>query len=347
MEPLLSVIIPVYKVETFLERCINSVIDQSYNNLEIILVDDGSPDNCPQICEKYALKDKRVKVIHKENGGQSSARNVGIDNAMGEYLTFVDSDDYLELDAYELLVREAVRNQLDIIGGGYRYYRPWKREESSKMLEGEYDGNLEILTNVEALHKLYFGEAMFVPITIMVWNKIYKRSLFEDLKFKEGYILEDTEFTPKVLHRAKRIGSLNRLVYTYNIHLGIDSTSGMGASYKKIYSGIKMSESVKEYFEKNFIPNISNKIKRMYFGGLFNAYFECTNNRKSDSEWRQLRKEVYSILIENKEEIKQINSSLQSKIFFINPWFFYYSKLLFQKSKRAKYNLYKFLTGKN
>ena len=102
--PLISVIVPIYNVEKYLDRCVDSIINQTYKNLEIILVDDGSPDNCPQMCDDYAKKDSRIKVVHKENGGLSDARNVGMEVATGEYVSFIDSDDYISLDCYETVL---------------------------------------------------------------------------------------------------------------------------------------------------------------------------------------------------------------------------------------------------
>lgn len=118
---MISVVVPVYKVEKYLERCINSVLSQSYKDLEVILVDDGSPDKCGKICDEYAKKDDRVKVIHKENGGQSSARNIGIQEAKGQYISFIDSDDYLEKNAYETLIKVATTTNADITEGGTEY----------------------------------------------------------------------------------------------------------------------------------------------------------------------------------------------------------------------------------
>lgn len=115
---LLSVIIPVYKVELFLRRCVDSILSQSYKNIEIILVDDGSPDNCPIICDEYAELDSRVRVVHKENGGLCSARNAGLQAARGKYVTFVDSDDYIEPASYSAMMRYMLENEIDMIGGG-------------------------------------------------------------------------------------------------------------------------------------------------------------------------------------------------------------------------------------
>lgn len=118
---MISVIVPVYKVEKYLRRSIESVLNQTYTDLEIVLVDDGSPDQCGMICDEYAQKDSRIRVIHKENGGLSSARNAGIKIAKGEYITFLDSDDYIENDAYETLINVAANTDADVIEGGIKY----------------------------------------------------------------------------------------------------------------------------------------------------------------------------------------------------------------------------------
>ena len=134
MSEKISVIVPIYKTEQFLSKCIDSIINQTYKNLEIILVDDGSPDNCPKICDEYAKRDNRIKVIHKENGGLSSARNAGIEIATGDFSAFVDSDDWIDSDMYESLVKLSDEYNADIAECGYRFIRPWKVE--NKILDG-------------------------------------------------------------------------------------------------------------------------------------------------------------------------------------------------------------------
>ena len=119
MEELISVVVPVYNVEKYIDKCINSIINQTYKNLEIILVDDGSPDNCGNICDEYAKKDNRIIVIHKENGGVSSARNIGIKNAKGKWITFVDSDDWIENDYVEKLSKIGIQNKAEVVLCGY------------------------------------------------------------------------------------------------------------------------------------------------------------------------------------------------------------------------------------
>ena len=135
-QPLVSIIVPIYKVEPYLRRCLDSIVNQSYTNLEIILVDDGSPDNCPQICDEYASKDNRIKVIHKKNGGLSDARNAGLDICKGEYISFVDSDDWVDEKYIETLLDLAIKENVDIaIGEHEKKIRDsafFKKKHSSK-----------------------------------------------------------------------------------------------------------------------------------------------------------------------------------------------------------------------
>ena len=125
---LISVIVPVYKVEAYLDRCVQSIVDQTYTNLEIILVDDGSPDRCPQMCDEWAKRDNRIRVIHKENGGLSDARNAGMQAASGTYIAFVDSDDWLELRCIEYLYQTAEKNACEIVGCAFRMTDGTKEE---------------------------------------------------------------------------------------------------------------------------------------------------------------------------------------------------------------------------
>ena len=126
---LISVIVPIYKVKKYLNRCIDSVINQTYNNLEIILVDDGSPDSCPQICDEYAKKDKRIKVIHKQNGGLSDARNAGLDIASGDFVSFIDGDDYIHPQTYEIVMDVINKCPAEMICFHYQFIEPEKIAE--------------------------------------------------------------------------------------------------------------------------------------------------------------------------------------------------------------------------
>lgn len=202
--PLISVIVPVYKVEKYLDKCVQSIVDQTYKNLEIILVDDGSPDNCPQMCDEWAKKDPRIKVIHKENGGASSARNVGIDIAQGDYLGFVDSDDFIDLRMYEKLFN-AVRNSTKKISHcfSYRYKADRVIELKHHRASKEYD--LEA-----ALNEVFLGRVDYA-----VWSKLFEKGVFEGVRFPINETNEEAPVIIPVLARSQGFVCVAAPLYYY------------------------------------------------------------------------------------------------------------------------------------
>ena len=209
---LISVIVPIYKVEDYLDECVKSIVDQTYRNLEIILVDDGSPDKCPQMCEEWAKKDDRIRVIHKPNGGLSSARNAGLDVAKGDYICFVDSDDFISLDYVEVMYKRIVNDDtVGIVSGMiYRYTDGQITDYNSRWnIQGENiicpeDFNINCVN---------------LSISFTVWNKIYRSDLISDVRFREGRTNEDTLFLydlGKKIRKSKfRMVEIPHYVYYY------------------------------------------------------------------------------------------------------------------------------------
>lgn len=204
MQPLLSVIIPVYNVEKYLRRCLDSVTNQSYNNLEIILVDDGSPDNSGSICDEYAKKDPRIKVVHQENAGLSGARNSGISIAKGDFITFVDSDDWIDKDMYSQMLQCQKNNDLDIVCSD-TYLVKFSKIEFRPLFESDLVFNTQ-----EALNLILSGK-----IDNAAWNKIYRNSVFVDIRYPLRRIYEDVATTYKVFAKAAKIGYLKKPFYYY------------------------------------------------------------------------------------------------------------------------------------
>lgn len=211
--PLVSVIIPVYKVENELRRCVDSVLSQTLTDIEIILVDDGSPDGCPQICDDYADRDSRIKVIHKVNGGLSDARNNGLNKATGDYVMFVDSDDYIETDSCERLYLTAVSCDADMVLGDWRICPGQNNPDHYALLEEGrvYSASDFILTALEA------GE--WYPCACFMFCKL---SLFNDnnLRFAVGLLHEDMEMQPRVFLAARSIVCLKYKFYNYIMRPG-------------------------------------------------------------------------------------------------------------------------------
>ena len=205
MHDLISVIIPVYKVEKYLCRCVDSVLEQTYTNMEIILVDDGSPDNCPVMCDEYARQDSRVKVIHQENAGLSGARNAGIDMAQGQWLAFVDSDDYLAADFLERLYQACVDTGSSLSVCRWEYVR-------GETIPEHGPGETRVYTGREMLANLYVPDGAYF---VVAWNKLYRKELFEDIRYPLGRIHEDEATTYRIYDKVKKAAYVDRSLYGY------------------------------------------------------------------------------------------------------------------------------------
>lgn len=216
--PKISVIIPVYEVELYIDRCVESVIDQTYTNLEIILVDDGSTDNCPAICDEWAKQDKRIKVIHKANGGLSEARNFGMDIATGELIGFVDSDDWISSDMYQRLYSNMVENHSDISVCGVEMVWEEKKSNISLTSQGNY-----ALNQHEAMEALIRESILKQP----VWGKLYKREILRDIRFPVGRYHEDVFWSYQVIGNANKVSVFDTPCYYYFQH----KSSIMGNRY--------------------------------------------------------------------------------------------------------------------
>lgn len=207
---LISIIVPVYKVEEYLDRCVESLVNQTYTNLEIILVDDGSPDNSGKLCDEWALKDKRIKVIHKENGGLSDARNKGLDIAIGEYICFVDSDDYLNERYVEQLYDCIIRNNVKI--------------SQCNIIHFFEDGTLERINDnkndVVNSRDIVLSISKAQTYNVVVWNKMYHYSLFNNIRFPFGKIHEDEFTTYKLYELVDKVGTIDSFLYYYRSNSG-------------------------------------------------------------------------------------------------------------------------------
>lgn len=201
-----SIIVPVYKVEKFLERCVESIIKQTYQNIEIILIDDESPDECPKMCDQYEIKDNRIKVIHKKNGGLSDARNAGLDIASGEYIAFVDSDDWIESDFIETLYMNAEREKADISVVGYQLI--W---EDGRIRRFSRDEEYYVFDRESAIRELLKQQ----KFQCMVCQKMYRKQIFETIRFPVGKIYEDVAIGLSTFLKAERVVVSGKVKYNY------------------------------------------------------------------------------------------------------------------------------------
>ena len=243
MGALISVIVPVYKVEDYLDQCVQSIVSQTYTDLEIILVDDGSPDNCPAMCDAWANRDSRIKVIHKKNGGLSDARNVGMALASGEFIGFVDSDDWISFDMYQLLYSHMVESSSDISACGVEMF--WKSGAPSCMLTR---AGSRVLNQGEALQAIIEESWLKQP----VWYKLYKSSLIKDLAFPIGRHHEDVFWSYQAIARAKRVCVFDTPLYFYLQRP--TSIMGQGFSEKRI-DGLE-ARVERLHFLHQYYPNL-------------------------------------------------------------------------------------------
>lgn len=204
MEDKISVIVPVYNVAEYLPQCVESILNQDYSNLEVILIDDGSTDNSGRICDLLAAQDGRIRVIHQKNGGAAAAKNAGLRAATGGYLTFVDSDDYLEPNVYRYMVDTLNASDADAAEFSFRFVFRSHSEDHAFPQEN-------VIVDGPSYLKCYLQDW----VCALLWNKLYKRSLFEGVFFEEGHKIDDEYFTYQGMMKAKRIVRDNRVIYNY------------------------------------------------------------------------------------------------------------------------------------
>ena len=282
--PLISVIVPVYRVEEYLERCVKSIFSQTYKNLEVILVDDGSPDQCPAICDACAEKDVRVKVIHQGNKGLSGARNAGIDAASGEYLAFVDSDDYVSPHFIEELYQLLQDTGCAIGQCRFSYVKGDGLVEEGDSAFCIYRG--------ESLMEQLYGPEEKATCFVVAWNKLYRAELFKEtgIRYPEGRIHEDEATTYRLFHEAKKLAFLDRALYGYYTENGGSITSVFSA---KRLQWLTAHEERIAFFKKNGYEKLLPAAYRKLCDACITFYFRCTEQVKDAEELKkELRKRL-------------------------------------------------------
>lgn len=273
MRPLVSVIIPVFNVKPYLCECLDSVLRQSYRELEIIIVDDGSTDGSGFICDNYQKMDSRIKVIHQENLGLSAARNTGLNAMHGEIVSFLDSDDALLPNMIETMVDNMTSANADIVVCGY-YVRHTDKHMKKSQLSVKFSKNAMIIPSEEALRSIVKGR-----INVTVWNKIYKKSLLERLRFEEGHVYEDLLIMPHIIERANRVMIIEDSLVLYRKRSNsISSSRSTRNSIDHLYSKKKLEDYIinntprvfTEKHRKMIVSNCSFKGKILYAIYKFN-----------------------------------------------------------------------------
>lgn len=302
MKELISVIVPVYKVEKYLGKCVDYLINQTYSNLEIILIDDGSPDGCPALCDAYAKRDKRIKVIHKENGGLSDARNEGMKIATGDYISFIDSDDWIDTDAYQLMMDIMIRYDADIVECNFNYVY------EHEIKEKQVNYSKKIFNTEEALSNLISGR-IFQSV---VWNKIYKRKCMVGIDFEIGKINEDEFWTYQVFARAKKIVFINKALYYYLQR----NTSIMGNYSLKHLDNVEGMFNRMCFMEK-YYPSLHLISKLFFYRACIYHYQMILKNKEVDVD-KLGKKLLCEYRNRIKFSIKDLNyCSLKEKVFIV------------------------------
>lgn len=317
MQELISVIVPIYKVEKYLNRCINSIVNQSYKNIEIILVDDGSPDKCGEICDEWVKKDKRIKVIHKENGGLSDARNAGIEIAQGEYLSFIDSDDYVHKDFIKILYENCLKNNADISMCGVR--QTDKDENINKEIKNE---NIKIIFSKDVLERKH-------NIYCVAWNKLYKKSIFSNIRYPKGKIHEDVAVIYKIMYYSNKIAVTDAELYFYFSAPESIMRSEFSEKRLDILDGLKNEY---EFFIKKGEEKYAYFILVEFLNNILDIY-EKSSEFNGDKvrlrrHLRKIYKKTYKKVISNK------NTNINMKVKYILYNFFPIIYVLISKIKK-------------
>ena len=324
MEELITVVVPVYNVEKYLENWIESILNQTYKKLQIILVDDGSTDNCPNICDKLSRKDKRIEVIHKINGGLSDARNKGIEKAKGKFICFIDSDDFINYKFIEKLYKLIKKYDADI-----------SMTEFEKI--NELDNNYMIDDNGVIQEKIYTGKQMieniynkklYVP-TIVTWNKLYKIELFRDIRFPYGKINEDEYTTYKVFYNSNKIVTTSEKLYYYRIV----STSIMHKQYSEKRLNIIYAVEERLEFLKNRNEDKLYNLSLIWYLTLIMIHYEnCKKYIKKSKNIQKMLINKYKANYKKALELQECTKQDKIKIilFKISP-FLYYNTRKFAK----------------
>ena len=283
-DPLISVIVPVYKTQQYLDRCVSSIRNQTYKNLEIILVDDGSPDRSGEICDSFALEDSRIRVIHKENGGLSSARNAGLDVMTGEYVVCVDSDDDIALDMIETLYGLCVTHGAQIACGGIERFND--RGHVSYFNENLTD--FLLLTREEALKELLEN----YRVTNSACDKLFHKEIFDGIRMTKGIIYEDCDIMYRCIQKADRVVYTAKPLYRYYLSQGSILRSTFNA---KQFDAVMVAKKRMKFYEQEY-PEFLDAVRVKYLEMGLELIYQSWNTVACDQMRQELEHELRQML---------------------------------------------------
>ena len=322
--PRLSIIVPIYNVEKYLSRCIESILNQTFKDFELILVNDGSTDNCKEICEKYKRMDSRIIVANKKNGGLSSARNLGIDVSKGDYIGFVDSDDFIDAHMYEILFNTINACDSDIVICDYYKVNEYDIKKYEKMKSNNKDIKVENINNIDAIERIITRDTKIV----VAWNKIYKRSLFDNLRYKEGVICEDEFLAHRIFYKCNKVSIINQKLYYYIQRKGsIINSPFSPKDFDKIYA---IKDRV-DFLNEKKITNLIDKAEKSFMDYFVWNYFTGYQRLENiEYELKRLKKEFNSVfyrILDNK--FISLNEKITLFILYLSPYL--YNKLVINR----------------
>lgn len=286
--PLISVVVPIYNVEKYLRRCVESIRCQTYSNLEIILVDDGSPDSCGKICDAYRNTDNRIKVIHKKNGGLSDARNVGIKIAPGEYITCIDSDDFISPFFIDNLWTAIQESKCEIATSWFVDYYEGDDITESKKLD---INDVQVLNKEEFYKKLLYQDG----VEISAWGKLYKAELFKGVEYPTGKLYEDIPTTYLLVEKVTKIAVIPNIDYFYFQRK--TSIAQANFSLQKM-DAINHMNDFRNFITVNY-PLLKKAAECRYFSVLCNILFQIQSpefKQQQEELWNEIKKYRYSVL---------------------------------------------------
>lgn len=283
----ISIIIPIYNVEKYINQCIQSVLHQSYKKLEIVLVDDESPDQCPVICDQYANEDERIKVIHQKNRGLSGARNAGMECATGEYILFLDSDDYLAPDYCEKMIAEAKMQNADIVVGEIVCV-----DDDGNVLDdiaGFHFAQNRTMDNIQGMQVLIEQKEM----KGYAWGKLYKRTIADGIDYPEGKVYEDRFTVPRYFQRSEKLALCKGAITYYRLRT---TSITHDISMKKLNDLLEAEEWMVEFCKQKY-PELVSTMESVYFGRYIHVWILLydSGNKAEAKDLSKRMKEVYQM----------------------------------------------------
>ena len=278
--PKISIIVPVYKVEKYLDRCVESILAQTFSDFEVILIDDGSPDDCPVMCDEWAKNDARIRVIHQSNHGQAAARNRALDVAEGNYICFIDSDDYVHPKFLEILYNNLISSNADVSVCSY------KRTNKSNDVNNVNNNSLKY-SGVDFVKKGLVGD---IPCGVwLLWDKLFKKECFDNVRLPIGRINEDNATVYKILYEAKTVVATDAVLYYY-----FENTNStvLQKFSKKHLDWLLVPQEMIEYFTKHNDQLLVDKCNKMYLHSLEDMYKKVCLHLNDKELEKDLRKRL-------------------------------------------------------